>query len=123
MNLTATVTTSPPGSNPATGTVTFIDGNVTLGTATLSGTSPDTATLTTSSLSGGPHQITADYGVQPNFSASQSSPLTVTITNQVTTVSVSPSNATPGFASPVTLTATVTPTASANAGSPGPSTR
>ena len=45
---------------PPTGTVTFMDGSATLGSATLDGYG--IAKLTTSSLSGGTHAITANYG-------------------------------------------------------------
>src|SRR6202011_4707725 len=48
----ATVQTSPPGGVP-TGTVTFTEGATTVGRATLSGTSPVIASLTTSNLSAG----------------------------------------------------------------------
>ncbi len=54
--LTATVTSSQPGT--ITGSVTFKDGGVTLGSAALSGT---TATFDFSSSNGGPHTITAEY--------------------------------------------------------------
>ena len=116
--LTATVAT-PTGALAATGPVTFTDGSVTLGTATLSGTIPDTATLTLASLAAGPHQITASYAAQPNFAPSQSSPVAVTVTGQTTTVTVQTSNASPGFASPVVLTASVSPNPSSQPGSPG----
>lgn len=51
-----------------TGTVTFKDNGVVMGTGTLS--SP--ATFTTSSLTKGSHNITAEYGGDVNYSGSQS---------------------------------------------------
>ncbi len=71
VSLTATVS---PGS--ATGTVTFMDGATTLGSAALSAGS---ATLTTTSLSIGNHSITAIYGGSGGYNGSTSSPLTQTI--------------------------------------------
>ena len=44
-----------------TGTVTFLDGTTTLGTANLSGSPTATATLTVASLSPGSHTIRARY--------------------------------------------------------------
>jgi sugar lactone lactonase YvrE len=64
-SVTATVQTSPAGGQP-TGPVTFSDGATTLGTAQLSGTFPDTATFTTSSLTQGVHSLTASYGGDPD---------------------------------------------------------
>jgi hypothetical protein len=69
VTFTATVSTS--GGKP-TGAVTFNDGGVSIGTATLAG---GTAALTTSALKLGNHTITAVYAGNISFSASTSSPL------------------------------------------------
>jgi hypothetical protein len=53
-----TATVTPSGLNPPTGTVKFLDGTTTLGTAILSGA---TATLTKSTLAVGTHPVTAQY--------------------------------------------------------------
>ena len=70
MTLTATV--SGTGATPS-GTVTFRDGAITLGTGTLNGAGR--ATFITSSLSVGSHSITAVYGGSAAFTASTSAAL------------------------------------------------
>src|SRR5262249_19958863 len=62
VNLTATVT-GPAG--VPTGTVTFLDGDTVLGTATLDGTG--TASLAVAFDTEGDHALTAVYGGDPNF--------------------------------------------------------
>jgi hypothetical protein len=57
-----------PGATTPTGTVTFQDGNVVLGTVAVG--PGGTATLTTSFAALGGHAITAAYGGAPNFLAS-----------------------------------------------------
>jgi hypothetical protein len=57
----------------ATGTVTFKDGATTLGTGSLSGGTPNTATYSTSALGVGWHSITAAYDGNTNFTVSTSS--------------------------------------------------
>jgi hypothetical protein len=74
VTFTATVTANSPGSGLATGTVTFMDGSVTLGTGTLN--SSGQATFTTSSLAVGNHSITAVYTGDNNFVTSTSTVLT-----------------------------------------------
>jgi len=60
----------------ATGTVTFVDGETTLSSSTLSN---GTAAYTTSTLSVGSHSITAIYGGDANFAGSTSSALDLTV--------------------------------------------
>jgi hypothetical protein len=69
VTLTATVGFSPPGSGTPTGTVTFSDQNGTIGSAPLSSGS---ATLATAALDANhsPHTITATYGGDTEFHAS-----------------------------------------------------
>jgi hypothetical protein len=79
ISFTATVTASSPN---ATGTVTFMDGSVVLGTATLtpnggvavSLSTNASAFLLTSSLVAGPHQIVAVYSGDNTFAPSTSAP-------------------------------------------------
>jgi hypothetical protein len=78
VTLTATVTCTPA----ATGTVTFLDGATTLGTATLAGGPPPTATLVVNGLAPGAHTFTAQYGGDANCSASASAPAAVTVSCQ-----------------------------------------
>jgi hypothetical protein len=73
ITFTATVADNSSGSFGApSGTVTFKDGGATIGTSTLSGSGPTTATLPISSLSVGSHAITVVYGGDGNFTSSTS---------------------------------------------------
>ena len=65
---TATVAAVAPGAGTPTGTVTFKDGATTLGTGTLNGSGQ--ATYTTTALSGGVHNINAEYGGDTHFNTS-----------------------------------------------------
>ncbi|MBB5342359.1 beta strand repeat-containing protein [Tunturibacter empetritectus] len=80
-----------------TGTITFFDGTTSIGSGIISGT---TATFTTSSLSVGAHNITAQYG-------SNKSPVLVQVVNKATpTVSVVTSGPST-YGDTVTITASV----------------
>src|SRR6266403_5517724 len=70
-----TFTAKVTGFSP-TGTVTFFDGGMQIGTGTLAA---GTATFTTSSLAVGSHSITAKYGGDPNNVAGTSAALTQTV--------------------------------------------
>ncbi|HEY7157593.1 MAG TPA: Ig-like domain repeat protein [Gemmataceae bacterium] len=89
-----------------TGTVTFVDGTTTLGTAPLDANG--NAALTTSSLALGSHNITATYGGDSNFTGSSGS-LTQVVsqenTSNLSLASSVPSNAT--LNQSITFTATV----------------
>jgi sugar lactone lactonase YvrE len=108
LQLTATVVQSgTAGSGGAfSGTVTFLDGGKSVGTATIS--AAGIATLNVATLTVGPQSIVASFGGSANYSASTSAPVAETIVAATTTTalisSVSPSIA----GMPVTLTATVT---------------
>lgn len=74
--LTAEVKASSQATERPSGTVTFMDGTMPIGTENLiSGQ----AILATSSLSAGIHSITAQYNGDSNFKSSTSSPFTLTI--------------------------------------------
>ena len=75
-SVTFTATVSAPG-DPATGTVTFMNGATLLGTGTLSA---GTATFTTPALAVANHSITASYGGDTNFAASASTPFAYSVT-------------------------------------------
>jgi hypothetical protein len=79
--LTFTATVTGAGGTP-TGTVTFVDGTTTLGTATLSG---GIASFSTSSLAIGGHAIVAQYSGDSTFAASTSAATAVTIATSATT--------------------------------------
>jgi hypothetical protein len=68
VTLTATVSAVAPGAGLPTGSVTFLDGTTTLGSALLNGAGQ--ASITTSTLAVGSHSITANYGGDGNFSGS-----------------------------------------------------
>jgi hypothetical protein len=68
VTFTATVTAVAPGTGTPTGTVTFMDGNVILGTVAVG--PGGTATFTTSFAAAGTHAITAVYNGDPNFAGS-----------------------------------------------------
>jgi hypothetical protein len=72
VTLTATVSVLAPGTGLPSGTVTFMDGNVVLGTATVSPLS-GTARITTSFAAAGGHVITAVYSGDANFAGSSQS--------------------------------------------------
>ncbi|HET9836971.1 MAG TPA: MBG domain-containing protein [Candidatus Angelobacter sp.] len=80
-NVTFTATVSPNGvlSNPS-GVVTFSDGSLTLGTTSLTGSGPFTATFSTTLLSAGTHNIKASFGGDNIFDVSPSAPITITVT-------------------------------------------
>jgi hypothetical protein len=76
ITLTAPVT---PSSGP-TGSVTFFDGGVSMGTSALP------ATFTVLGITAGTHIYTATYGGDSNYSSSTSSPVTVTASNPSGTI-------------------------------------
>ncbi len=104
VTFTATVTATPPGAGTPTGTVTFRDDGVALGSAPLSN---GTATWATAQLTMGTHPITAGYSGDENFRSSDSEILSQAVerAETATTLHVSPSPVCPGGT--VTLTAMV----------------
>ena len=117
LTFTATVT-GPSGAALPTGTATFKDSAAILacsgvGDNTLTaGTTSSTATCTISSLTGGPHSITASYvpGSDPNYAAAgPSTALPQSVTPLATTVALSSSAPVSSIVNgSVTFTATVT---------------
>ncbi len=77
VTFTATVVTSAPGTAVPTGTVTFKNGTKTLGSVSLNASGQ--ASLSTSSLTTGTHQITAVYGGSSNSLGSTSPVLVQTV--------------------------------------------
>ncbi|MGP0069832.1 MAG: beta strand repeat-containing protein [Isosphaeraceae bacterium] len=104
VTFTATVSALSPGSGTPTGTVTFMDGSNTLGTATLGN---GKATFKTTALAVGSHQVTAVYGDDGNFTASTSTALIQTVQQDPTTTSVASSKNPSVYGQAVTFTATV----------------
>lgn len=70
ITFTATISAASPGTGTPTGTVTFKDGNTTLGTGKLNAVG--VATYSTSSLSKGTRNITAVFAGDSNFNGSTS---------------------------------------------------
>ncbi len=122
-NLNGSVTILSPSVNPAgfgqsvtltativaegapTGMVTFLDGSTSLGTATLN--SSDQAQLTTSALTVGPHDLTAQYSGDTNTTASTSANVTEQINPDATTTMLASSSNVLQYGDTPTLTATV----------------
>jgi hypothetical protein len=100
----AAVVAPQSGSNVPTGTVTFLDGTASLGTAQLNASGG--ATLNLSSLSLGAHSISASYGGDANDSPSTSAVLTVSVSNAeyAMVVSATSVNLAPGQPSSLTVT-------------------
>jgi len=105
-SVTLTASVQPGSPAPATGTVTFIDitNSTTLGTATVSNNS---AQLTLTNLTAGPHTILATYQGDSNCTGSSSSLVSVNITQASTTVTISESPTQARFAQPVRFTASL----------------
>ncbi len=102
--VTFTATVAGNGVTP-TGTVTFMDGTTSLGTATLNGSG--VATFPTSALSLGQHSITAVYQGDADNAGSTSAPVTVTVGTFSTQTVLAASATTVASNQPVALLATV----------------
>ena len=109
VTFTATVKATVPGAGTPAGTVTFMDGGATLGTATLG--AGGTASFSAAALGVGSHAITASYGGSATFRTSSSGAMKETIKTAATSVAIAASAnpAVPGQT--VTFTATVKPMA------------
>ena len=86
--VTFTATVTPASGGAPSGTVTFLDGGVAMGTGVLNGANPGVATYSTTTLSvlGSPHSITASYGGSGTFNTSVSSAISQSITAKALTV-------------------------------------
>jgi Bacterial Ig-like domain (group 3) len=102
---TLTATVKGIGSAPLPGIVTFLNGSASLGTATVS--NAGVATMNVKGLSVGSHVLKAVYSGGGNFLGSTSSPLTLTVKAQATTITLVASPASVTFGKPFVLTATV----------------
>jgi hypothetical protein len=111
VTFTATVSAVSPGAGTPTGTVTFLNGTITMGTSSLSATGTATLTVTFTNSGNFPinFSITAQYGGDASFNGSTSPALTqivnpVTVNNPPTITAPSTESATVG----TTLSFTVT---------------
>src|SRR5205807_10023896 len=115
VTFSATVSAQAPGAGTPTGTVTFFDAGISIGTGTLTG---GKATFSTTLLTVGSHAITASYGGDTNFTGSTTAAsATQTVIQASTTTSVTASRTFVISGRPVTFTASVTALAP-GAGSP-----
>jgi sugar lactone lactonase YvrE len=102
-SVTLTATVSP---SSATGTVQFLNGSTSLGSANVSG---GQAQFTTTTLPVGTLSLSATYGGDTNNAASTSSAVQLTVNKASTTANLAASPSTSTVGQAVTLTATVTP--------------
>jgi len=111
-----TGTGSGAGVPPPSGSVTFLDNGSLLGPGvSLPSNNGGPVMLTTSSLTLGLHNITAQYSGDADYNGSTSTAIQVTITNPATATALVSSSSTSVYGQGVTFTATVT----SAAGSPG----
>jgi hypothetical protein len=108
ITLTATVTST--GAAPA-GTVTFKDGAAALGTGPVQLDATGAATLVVSSLSVGPHTLTASYAGAPTLAASTSPAVSQAVGQASTTVTLATSSSPALPGATITLLAVVQVTA------------
>jgi sugar lactone lactonase YvrE len=99
------------GTGVPTGTVTFLDGTTSLGTATL--TSRGSASIDTSALTVGLHTLTATYGGDSSNLASNSGAVLISVTILSTTTQLDASASTVAPGARVTFTASVAPASGA----------
>lgn len=107
VTLTAAISAPSAGSIPPGGTVTFLNGANSLGTAQVSN---NVATLNVSTLPAGTYNLTASYGGDSNYQSSVSYPVTLVVSSKpvpVVALTASASGSTQGQS--VTFTATVSP--------------
>ncbi len=109
--LTLSAVVNSNGGN-ATGTVAFVEGNTTLGTAALNGSQQ--ASLTLSTLTPGTHIILAQYLGNGAEAASNSQALTLSVKQTTALTIASGSNPSPTL-NPITFTATLTDAGAATA--------
>jgi hypothetical protein len=106
VTFTATITANSPGSGTPTGTVTFKDNGVSIGTGALAG---GVATFSISTLALGTHPITASYPGDANFIGNVSGIYTQTVITDSTSSSLTSSANPSVFNQSVTFTDTVSP--------------
>jgi hypothetical protein len=107
--LTASVS-GPSGGAVPTGTVTFLDGTTSLGTADLTGSG--SAALTTTTLAVGSHLITAQYAGDSTYAGSTSTAITVTVSAVAADFSIAmkPASGSATSTTAAMTTLTITPT-------------
>jgi len=114
--VTLTATVSPNTSGVPTGTVTFLDGATVIGSGiALNGS--DVASMSISSLAVGPHNISANYSGDTNYSASSSTVVSLVVTTSIAAdfgLAASPASLSVAPGASVTSTVTITPVGGLN---------
>ncbi|MBX3234497.1 MAG: Ig-like domain repeat protein [Labilithrix sp.] len=110
-NVTFTARLSSTTGGAPTGTITFMSGSTTIGTAPLAGSPEAVATFTTAALGAGTHTIVASYSGDPNHPAGPAASIVQTVNGAPTTTALTSSANPAAFGQNVTLTATVSSTA------------
>ena len=105
VTLTASASPYTDDGLTTTGTVTFEDGTMVLGTAAISVTGE--ASITVSAFAGGTHTLTALYAGDGNFSGSTSASVSLTVNPAPIAVALASSLNPSNYHQPVTFTATV----------------
>jgi hypothetical protein len=104
--VTAQLSVVAPGVGTPTGSVTFVDGASTLGSAVV--TSAGLATFTTTlTLDGTPHNLIATYVGDANFEGSASSPVALAVAQAVTTTTLGLNRSTSTVGDTVSIAAAV----------------
>jgi hypothetical protein len=104
----ASISTTGNFTSACSGTVTFLDNGVSIGSVILPGNT-NSASLTTTALGVGAHSITVSYTGDTNFAAGTSSALAQIVNLEPSTTTIASSSYTPAFAQAITLTAVVHP--------------
>jgi len=109
-SVTFSTTVGGTGGGVATGTVTFFDNGVQIGTGTINGS--NVATFTTNALAVGTHSITASFPGDNNVNGSTTAGALTQTVNKDATTTVVTTSAQPAFrGGSATITATVNPNA------------
>lgn len=106
--LPVTFTATVSGTAP-TGSVTFSAGSLNIGSAALVN---GIATLTTSSLTGATYAVSAAYSGDATNNASDAAPISVIVTTDTPSITLTATPQTAGPSQPITLTARIAPSAS-----------
>ena len=109
VTFSATISAVAPGTGVPTGTVNFLENTTTLGSGTVSGTG--VATFSIASLTAGTHIITASYGGDTKFKASNDVGSANKLQQEVTQAGTALSSVTSSLTSPYTFGQTNTYTA------------
>ena len=108
VTFTATISVTAPGAGTPTGTVTFKDNAVNIGTCAAQPVAANVATCSISTLSVGSHPITAVYNGDGSFNGSTSNTVNQVVNKANTTTAVTANPVSPSiFGQSVTFTATV----------------